>query len=221
LTSHIISIILIVKGEREMNRVKVCLTSSRCPFCGADVKKAPCGHFVELKYNMFYDFEGDRELLPPSFFPPVPPIPKVREEVREPESIEVLVLHFHSEGHVSMKALGSKNPSSGDWVCDKYFVATQEGAEFFEAPAFSFKERLLEGLRLIGEEPDEERVEAWLSLGEEGYLTDEEDEQLRKLAALAAQKLGLKILPVFERVEKEPEGWVELAFRPEKKLIKK
>jgi len=204
-----------------MAKVKICLTSPRCPFCGADVSKAPCEHFRELKYSMFYDYEGDREVLPPSLFPPVPPIPEVRGDVEEPESIEVQVLHFHGEGYVPMKATGSKNPSAGEWSMDKYFVSTKEMVEILNAPAFTFKQRLLAGLRLMGEEQDEEKVETWLSLGEEGYLTDKEDEQLRKLAALASAKLGLRVLPVIKRVEKEPEGWVELPFRPEKKLIRR
>lgn len=135
--------------------------------------------------------------------------------------VEVKVLHYHAEGHISMKALGSKNPSAGEWSVDKYFVRSQEEAGLLEAPAFSFRQRILAGLELAGQEADPERVEEWLALGEEGLLSDEEDERLRGLAALAAEKLGLKVVPVFEKTGKEPEGWVELSFRPKEKIIRK
>jgi hypothetical protein len=135
--------------------------------------------------------------------------------------VEVKVLHYHREGYVSMKALGSKNPSAGEWVVDKYFVATQEEAELLEAPAFSFEKRIMAGLELTGQKADPEQVEEWLARGEEGLLSEEEDERLRALAALAAEKLGLRVIPVFEKTGKEPEGWVELPFRPREKTIRK
>jgi hypothetical protein len=135
--------------------------------------------------------------------------------------VEVKVLHFHAEGYVSPKALGSKNPSAGEWVVDKYFVATQEEAELFEAPAFSFRQRILAGLELTGQKADPEQVEEWLARGEEGLLSDEEDERLRGLAALAAERLGLRVVPVFEKTGKKPEGWVELPFRPKERLVRK
>jgi hypothetical protein len=149
------------------------------------------------------------------------PQPEPEAKKPGPPVKEIPVKHYHDEGHIPMKALGSKNPSAGDWVVDKYFVATQEEANLLEAPVFSFRQRILAGLELAGQKSDPEQVEEWLALGEEGLLSDEDDERLRKLAALAAEKLGLKIIPVFERVEKEPEGWVELPFRPKEKLIRK
>jgi hypothetical protein len=192
---------------------------AECPFCGmvapAWEGDPRCPHYRGGKPGnswgrSIYVFEETDPQPEPA------PEPQRGTEVRE-----IRVIHYHAEGHIPMKALGSKNPSAGDWVVDKYFVATQEEAELLDAPAFSFKQRVLAGLELAGQEADPEQVEEWLALGEEGLLSDEEDERLRKLAALAAEKLGLKILPVFERVEKEPEGWVELPFRPKEKIIRR
>ena len=189
-----------------------------CPFCGARAPRFDsdprCPHFRGKRY-------GGLEVV--YVFEPQPPQPEPAPEPKPqgPEVVEVKVLHYHREGHISMKALGSKNPSSGSWVVDKYFVATQEEAELLEAPAFSFKQRVLAGLELAGQKADPEQVEDWLARGEEGLLSDEEDERLRALAALAAEKLGLRVVPLFEKAQEEPEGWVELPFRPEKKLIRR
>ena len=191
---------------------------AECPFCGmiapAWEGDPRCPHYRGGKPGSSWG----RKIY---IFEDADPRPEPEDKKPGSAAREVLVKHYHDEGHIPMEALGSKNPSAGDWVVDKYFVATQEEAEFFEAPVFSFKQRVLAGLELAGQEADPEQVEEWLALGEEGLLSDEEDERLRKLAALAAEKLGLKILPVFERVEKEPEGWVELPFRPKEKLIRR
>ena len=204
-----------------MKRINSLFEKAICPFCGADAQSAPCRHFTGQEGVYFY-FKSDEELSAPApSFPVAPPIPAVSVSAGSSSTRQVKVLHYHAEGHVPMKALGSKNPSAGDWSVDKYFVATQEEAELFESPVFSFRQRILAGLELAGQEADPERVEEWLALGEEGLLSDEDDERLRKLAALAAEKLGLKIIPVFERAEKEPGGWVELPFRPKEKIIRR
>jgi len=207
-----------------MDRIEIELTwgfKAECPFCGMAApafKSDPrCPHYRGEKAGSswgrtIYIFE----LPDPQPEPTPAPGP-----TSGPEVVEVKVLHFHAEGHISMKALGSKNPSAGGWVVDKYFVATREEAELLEASAFTFRQRILAGLELTGQEADPERVEEWLALGEEGLLSDEQDERLRALAALAAEKLGLKVVPVFSKTGKEPEGWVELPFRPKEKIIRK
>ena len=205
-----------------MKRINSMYEKPICPFCGADAQSSPCHHFTGRGDEVYYYFKSDEELLaPPPSFPSAPPVPAISVEAGPAPIKEVGVLYCRAEGHISMKDLGSKNPSSGDWSVDKYFVRSQEEAELLEAPVFSFKQRVLAGLELAGQKADPEQVEDWLARGEEGLLSDEEDERLRALAALAAEKLGLKVVPVFERVQKEPEGWVELPFRPEKKLIRR
>ena len=190
-----------------------------CPFCGAPAPKSEfdprCPHFREKR-------PGSRWGTSVYVFELPDPEPEPAPEPKGgPEVVEVRVLHFHAEGHIPTRALGSKNPSAGSWVVDKYFVATQEEAELLEAPAFSFKQRVLAGLELTGQKADPEQVDEWLARGEEGLLSDEEDERLRGLAALAAEKLGLRVVPVFEKTGKEPEGWVELPFRPKEKTIRR
>ena len=194
---------------------------AECPFCGM-IAPAWEGDPRCLHYRGERPGSGWGKKIYIFELPDPQPEPTLSPEPKSgPEVAEVKVLYYHDEGYISMKALGSKNPSAGDWSIDEYFVATQEEADLLESPVFSFKQRILAGLELAGQRSDPEQVEEWLAMGEEGLLSDEEDERLRKLAALAAEKLGLKIIPVFERVEKEPEGWVELPSRPKEKLIRK
>ena len=205
-----------------MKRINSMYEKPVCPFCGADAQSSPCHHFTGRGDEVYYYFKSDEELLaPPPSFPSAPPVPAISVVAGPAPIKEIKVFHYHSEGYVSMKPFGSKNPSRGEWAVDKYFVRSQEEAGLLEAPAFSFRQRILAGLELAGQEADPERVEEWLALGEEGLLSDEEDERLRELAALASEKLGLRVIPVFEKTGKEPEAWVELPFRPKEKIIRK